>query len=345
MYTKTPKIVGYWLLLGAFLVITMVTIGGITRLTHSGLSMVTWKPVTGVIPPLNEKQWLTEFNEYKTSPEYIKKNYHFTLKDFKSIFIWEYIHRLLGRILGFVFLIPFLFFFFTKKLKKPVLVKNLIIIFLLGGLQGFIGWFMVKSGLINNPNVSHYRLALHLSTALFLYSYILWTALGVFYPNYKAKDLLLKPLSNLLKILLIFLGIQIVYGAFVAGLKAGLIFNTFPKMGAVWFPNIINSAIHKNGLISLTNNMVSVQFIHRWMAVIVFSIAIYIFIRSKKLMLSFKQRRVINFLFFIVIIQFLLGVFTLLNHVPILLGILHQLGGVALLTTIVTSLYFFKRKV
>jgi len=110
MYTKTPKIVGYWLLLGAFLVITMVTIGGITRLTHSGLSMVTWKPVTGVIPPLNEKQWLTEFNEYKTSPEYIKKNYHFTLKDFKSIFIWEYIHRLLGRILGFVFLIPFLFF-------------------------------------------------------------------------------------------------------------------------------------------------------------------------------------------------------------------------------------------
>jgi len=157
MQNRTPKIVGYWLLLGGLLVITMVVIGGITRLTHSGLSMVNWHPIAGIIPPLNHADWMTEFTHYKTSPEYIKHNYQFTLNDFKSIFWWEFIHRFIGRVIGIVFLIPFLWFYFTYKFKNKKLLKRLIFIFLLGGLQGFIGWFMVKSGLVNRPSVSHFR--------------------------------------------------------------------------------------------------------------------------------------------------------------------------------------------
>ena len=288
MQNKTSKIVGHWLLLGALLVIAMVVIGGITRLTHSGLSIVEWKPISGTIPPLNEQDWMVEFNNYKTSPEYLKYNSHFSLDDFKSIFWWEYIHRLLGRLIGFVFLIPFLWFYLTKKLTDKKLFKHLIIIFLLGGLQGFIGWFMVKSGLVNRPSVSHYRLALHLSTALFLFGYILWTALPIIAPNSK-KTRFIPKLYLKLKILLGLVSLQIIYGAFTAGLKAGYIYPTYPKMGADWLPLSGIEAFNDLGILSLVENPILVQFIHRWLGALVLLFFIIFFLSVRNLSLLFQQ--------------------------------------------------------
>ena len=337
MQEKTDKIVGYWLLLGAFLVMSMVVIGGITRLTHSGLSMVDWKPISGIVPPITELEWQAEFENYQSSPEFQKINAHFELEDFKEIFFWEYFHRLIGRVIGLVFLFPFLYFLFTNKLKDKHLKINLIVIFFLGGLQGLIGWYMVKSGLVSNPAVSHYRLALHLSTALLLVSYILWTAMGVFFPNRGKQP---SPLRSSYIALIVILGIQIIYGAFVAGLKAGLIFPTYPKMGNQWVASGIFQAFNNDGWISLIGNPISVQFIHRWFAVVVVSLVAYIYFKGKKLESSNYQKQSNLALLIMVLIQFLLGVLTLINAVPVSLGVLHQLGAAVLLSIVIIGTYF-----
>lgn len=337
---KANKQVGYWLLTGAFLVVAMVVLGGYTRLSHSGLSMVTWKPVTGVVPPINPIQWEEEFTKYKTSPEYQKRNYSFTVEEFKAIYWPEFLHRLLGRIMGFVFLIPFLYFLFTGKLKNKRLLLNLVVIFLLGGLQGFIGWYMVKSGLVDIPSVSHYRLAIHFILALTLFVYILWTALGILYP--KEENTISNTFGNILKALLGLVIVQLIYGAFVAGLKAGMFFPTFPKMGSEWIPKSIGMALGTNGLISLTESPVLVQFIHRWLAAIIVILVSWIFIKGRKSDLSKSQSQSLLAMLIVVGIQFLLGVFTLLYLVPISLGVLHQLGAVALLTTVIIAMYNFR---
>ena len=338
------KKIAYWLLTGILLVITMVVIGGITRLTHSGLSMVKWKPISGTIPPLNEGEWLAEFEHYKTSPEFKIKNNHFTVEEFKSIFFWEYLLRLLGRVIGIVFLIPFLYFLFTKKIKDKRLLKNLIVIFFLGGLQGVIGWYMVYSGLQNDPNVSHFRLAIHFVTALFLCCYILWIALKLLYPE---KDFVGKKLSFFKKWTNIAIGIttiQIIYGAFVAGLKAGFIYPTFPKMGDTWIASAIPERFHEIGLLTFVDDPISVQFMHRWIAVVVvFAIGILIW-KAKKTNLSGRQFRLVTWLGIIVIFQFVLGVLTLLLHVPVILGVLHQLGAVILLIMLIITRYFCREK-
>lgn len=343
MMKRTNKKVGYWLILGAALVLTMVVIGGITRLTHSGLSMVSWKPISGTLPPMNETEWLAEFESYKTSPEFQKVNSHFSLEEFKDIFFWEYVHRLLGRVLGIVFLIPFLYFLFKGYLNDVKLRLNLLIIFLLGGLQGLIGWYMVRSGLIDNPAVSHYRLALHFSTALFLVSYITWTALGIFYPiESKAKSALRRPLIYLLPILVV----QIIYGAFVAGLKAGFIYPTYPKMGTAWFPETGVNQWSQLGFASIFESPIVIQFIHRWFAFAVIAMVIYIFYLSRKIRLANIQASyTTTALLLMVIAQFLLGVFTLINAVPVSLGVLHQLGAVVLLLLCVADLFFNTYKV
>ncbi len=341
MQNKTPKIVGYWLLLGAVLVVAMVVIGGITRLTQSGLSIVEWKPISGIIPPLSEQDWMVEFNNYKTSPEFLKSNSHFSLDDFKSIFWWEFIHRFIGRLIGFVFLIPFIWFYVTKKITSKSLFRNLIIIFLLGGLQGFIGWFMVKSGLVNRPSVSHYRLALHLSTALFLVGYILWTALPIIAPRTK-KTPFSPSLHKKLKILLGLVSLQILYGAFTAGLKAGYMYPTYPKMGADWLPLSGIEAFQNLGIVSLFEDPVLVQFIHRWLAVIVVLFFIDFFLSARKEDLSALQKKCAKILIGALILQFFLGVFTLINAVPVSLGVLHQLGAVVVLVTLIVALYSYK---
>ena len=181
MAKKDNKKVIYWLLTGCFLIFVMVVVGGITRLTHSGLSISSYKLISGTIPPLNEAEWIAEFEHYKQFPEYQKLHNHFDLEDFKDIYFWEYIHRVLGRLLGIVFIIPFLYFLIKKQLTKPTIKKALILLFL-GGFQGFLGWYMVKSGLVDRPSVSHYRLAMHLTTAFITFAYTLWVALDLWYP-------------------------------------------------------------------------------------------------------------------------------------------------------------------
>lgn len=339
--SNTDKQIGYWLIIGALLVIVMVILGGYTRLSHSGLSMVTWKPVTGVVPPISGAQWEEEFSKYKTSPEYIKRNYNFTVDEFKSIYWPEFLHRLLGRVLGLAFLIPFLYFLFTGKLKNKRMSVNLLVIFLLGGLQGVIGWYMVKSGLVDVPSVSHYRLAIHFMTALTLFVYILWTALGVLYPQAGANTGI-QPIRKLLNWLLGILIVQLVYGALVAGLKAGLIFPTFPKMNSEWMPSSIGMALDVYGLKSFMEFPALVQFIHRWLAAIILILIFWVYWKGRQKDLSTIQRRSLLAMVIMVIIQFLLGVFTLLYLVPISLGVLHQLGAVVLLTTVIIAIFNFR---
>lgn len=340
--TSNHKQIAIWLAIGCLLVATMVIVGGITRLTHSGLSMVTWKPVTGMIPPLNEIEWQTEFTKYKTSPEYIKKNYNFNLEEFKDIFFWEYLHRLIGRVLGMVFIFPFLYFLIKKKIKSKKLLKHLLIIFFLGGLQGFIGWYMVKSGLVDNPAVSHYRLCIHLVTALILFSYIYWIIMSLLFPKSSNHTNKTKKVYSFTKILLFFATLQIIYGAFVAGLKAGHLHNTYPKMGNEWFPKMISEGFSEKGYLALFEDHYTVIFIHRWLAVIVFSLVLILVYKAQSNFLSLWQKKSIHFLLIAIGIQFSLGVLTILYNVPVVLGVLHQFGALVFVTSILTVLYFFK---
>ncbi|MBI3500162.1 MAG: COX15/CtaA family protein [Bacteroidetes bacterium] len=318
-----------WLLTGCFLIYAMVVIGGITRLTGSGLSITEWKIVTGTLPPFSEEAWQKEFDGYKQTPQFKLINSDFTLSDFKKIYWWEYIHRLLGRLIGIVFLVPFLFFWWKKKIPEGFMKKALVL-FLLGGVQGFIGWFMVKSGLSENMYVSHYRLALHLISAFTVFGFTFWYALDLIcWSGFKI------PTNNKIKKLSIILFsvviLQIIYGAFVAGLKAGYGYPSWPKMGNEWFPSDIISLepLWKNFL----EGHAGVQFIHRYIAYVVVFIAGIIFFLSRQLQLAQGQKKIINALAIIVLAQFTLGVLTLLYGVPIVIAVLHQTGAFFLFAT------------
>ena len=334
MDTQSQKPIIIWLATGCFLIALMVVVGGITRLTHSGLSMVEWKLIMGSIPPLSEQDWLETFNQYKQTPEFKIRNFDFSLEEFKSIFWWEYIHRLLGRMIGVVFIIPFLYFLLKKKLSA-LLTRKLLIVFALGCFQGFLGWFMVKSGLIKDPNVSHYRLASHLIVAFILYSYTLWILLELVFPEREQVSLQARSLRKYSVALLIITFVQVIYGAFVSGLKAGSLYNSFPKMGDQWIAESIGFAYHKIGMISFFENMASVQFIHRCIAFIILLGALFIWFRSQKVDLHPHQKMGANLVMVMVFVQFLLGVFTLLYAVPITLAILHQMGALLLPTAII----------
>ena len=207
---KENNYVIIWLLSGCLLLFIMVVVGGITRLTNSGLSMTDWHLVTDTFPPLTEAKWIQTFEEYKKFPEYQKINIHndFTLSDYKFIYFWEWFHRFIGRIIGLVFFIPFVYFLFKKRLSTQT-IKKCIVLFFMGGFQGFLGWFMVRSGLIDNPDVSHFRLSLHLTFAFITFAYTLWVALDLIYPN---KMQIIVPLRNLARVSLVFLIFQIIYG-------------------------------------------------------------------------------------------------------------------------------------
>jgi len=327
------RVIIIWLFTGCALVAAMVVIGGITRLTHSGLSMVNWNLIMGSIPPLNEQQWQETFELYKTSPEYQKVNYHFALDDFKSIFWWEYIHRLLGRLIGLVFLIPFGYFLIRRKINKTLMIK-LLVILSMGAFQGFLGWFMVKSGLIDRPAVSHYRLAAHLITALLLFAYIFWVALDLIYPVKLKAAGQVKTLRNFTIFFLALLGVQLIYGAFVAGLKAGLIMNTFPKMGGQWVHVSMGKALDEMGIAAFTEHIVIVQFIHRYLGKILFVLAIWLWWRFRKITEHYIKHA-LNILAGSVALQFLLGVLTLIYVVPVWLGVLHQFTAIVLLSACV----------
>ncbi len=317
MKNNRPIII--WLLTGFFLVYLMVVIGGITRLTGSGLSMADWKPILGAMPPMNEAEWMEKFELYKATPEFKIINNDFTLEDFKTIFWWEFIHRDLGRLIGLIFFIPFLIFWFKKKFDRPFL-KKMIILFILGGFQGVLGWFMVASGLDQIPHVSHYRLAAHLVTALFVMMYILWVVLDLVYP--KEKERPNDGIRKLGVIMISMVGVQLIYGAFVAGLKAG--FGNHTLSSVVAMPYEFGSI--------LTNGF-TVLFMHRYLAIAIFLFAIYIWYKSKGLQLTGRRIQAANFLLVSVVIQFLLGVLALLYSVPVELGVIHQAGAVLVLSS------------
>ncbi len=336
---KDNKRVIYWLLTGCILIFIMVIVGGITRLTHSGLSISNYKLISGTIPPMNEVEWQDAFELYKQYPEYQKLNYNFTLEDFKDIYFWEWLHRVLGRLIGIVFIIPFLYFLITKQLTKSTIKKAIILLFM-GGFQGFLGWYMVKSGLVDRPDVSHYRLAAHLTTAFLTFAYTFWVALDLIFP--KRKDIE-KPFRNFIRIGLVVLIIQIIYGAFVAGLDAGWIHNHWPMMSEGKFMHetvyIEQNPLYKNFI----EGKSGVQFVHRILAYIVVIFIIIIWRKSKQLILSKYQLAGVTSLLIMVGIQFLLGVFTILLQVPVWLGVAHQFGAFLLLSTMIFTLHRFSR--
>ena len=320
-----------WLLTGCFLIYLMVVIGGITRLTGSGLSITEWKIVTGTLPPLSEEAWQKEFDAYKQIPQYKLINSDFQLSDFKQIYFWEYLHRLIGRIIGIVFLVPFILFWAMKKLP-PGFMKKALVLFVLGGLQGVIGWYMVKSGLTENVHVSHYRLAIHLISAFTVFGFTFWYALDLTPAPLLQQERSEQPVLKKLAIILFSIVIlQIIYGAFVAGLKAGYGYPTWPKMGDQWVPDDVTALepVWKN----FTEGHAGVQFIHRYIAYLVVIIVGIIFYRSRKMVITPEQKKIINALGIIVIAQFTLGVLTLVYGVPIVIAVLHQTGAFFLFAT------------
>lgn len=328
-----------WLLSGCVGVFLMVLIGGLTRLTHSGLSMVEWNLIMGSLPPLNETAWMAAFEQYKQFPEYRQLHSHFDLQDFKAIFWWEYSHRLLGRLLGLLFLLPFLYFYFTGKISRSLLPK-LLVLFGLGALQAFLGWFMVKSGLADKPYVSHYRLALHLFTAFITFGYTFWLALETWCGKSKKASQAPKVLFRLLLAFITVLGLQVIYGALVAGLKAGYAYNTFPKMGDRWIPEAIGEL--QPFYLNFLEGQAGVQFVHRLLAYLLLLLASLLFFHSRKIYLSRLQQGSIQGLLAVVLLQAVLGIFTLLLFVPISLGVLHQAGAFVVLSVSLFLLYQLK---
>ena len=324
-----------WLFTGAVLVFIMTAIGGITRLTESGLSIVDWKLIMGSIPPLTEEAWQKVFEQYKQFPEYQTTHNHYNLADFKSIYFWEFTHRLLGRVIGLVFIIPFLIFIY-KGLVKGKLFTQLLILLGFGAFQGFLGWYMVSSGLVHEPRVSHFRLAAHLSTAFFTISYSVWLAVGLMENNY-GKITFNKVLPKITWIGLALLSFQIIFGAFVAGKDAGFIHNYWPNMNPGEF---ISAEIFQSNSLwnSLINNPSGIQFMHRYIAYLVVGLVVYMWLKSRALVTDKETKRRFNIILGIVIFQFTIGVFTLIMHVPISLGLIHQLGALLLLLSFTYAL-------
>ncbi len=332
---RENKAIIYWLLTGCVLIFIMVVVGGITRLTHSGLSISNYKLISGTIPPMNDIEWNTAFDLYKQYPEYQKLNNNFSLEEFKDIYFWEWIHRVIGRFIGLVFFIPFLYFLIKKRLSKST-IKKAVILLILGGFQGFLGWYMVKSGLVDRPDVSHYRLAAHLTTAFITFAYTFWVALDLIFPNKKEVD---KKLRNFIRIGLVVLILQIIYGAFVAGLDAGWIHNHWPLMNE---GKLIHETVYieqNPTYLNFIEGKSGVQFVHRTLAYIVVIFILSIWYRAKRMELTSFQTKGINSLLIMVGVQFLLGVLTLIFAVPVWLGVLHQVGAFILLSAMIFTLH------
>jgi heme a synthase len=317
-----PDAVARWLYAVAALVFLMVVIGGITRLTESGLSMVRWEPVSGAVPPLSEAAWQAEFEAYKASPEYQKINRGMSLSDFKEIFFWEYVHRLLGRLIGLAFAVPLAWFALKRAIPRGYGWK-LVTLLGLGGLQGVIGWWMVASGLVDRPEVSHIRLAVHLLLALFIFAALIWTALDL---QALARDRDARPARMPLLAIWTFsvLGLQLLFGAYVAGLDAGHAFNSWPKMGDEWFPG--GTPMLEPFIVNFADNPIVVQFVHRWLAFAVAGLAFVLAFRAAARGYAIPGMLLIT----AVSLQILLGIATLLTGVELWIAVAHQ-GMAALL--------------
>lgn len=345
LHSNKRKAVGLWLIIGVVMIIIEVFLGGTTRLTGSGLSITEWKPIMGAIPPLNEQDWQKAFDGYKQIAQYKYLNFHFTLDDFKFIFFWEWFHRLWARLIGIVFITGFVFFIVKKYFDKEMVVP-FIVLFMLGALQGLVGWIMVMSGLNDTDlYVSHFKLAIHFTLALVLLCYTLWFALKLLIP--KHQQLPQRSLQKFTLLILTLLFVQIIYGAFMSGLKAAPSAPTWPLINGSWVPD----GIMQNSWVS---NPINVQFIHRQIAYLLASLIIFWFGRAHSV-----SKKTGNIFFtkahwwplLLVMLQIGLGVFTLLNAHTMAthrFGVYeffaesHQLVAIFLLMSLVINLYLFE---
>lgn len=342
---RTHKNVAIWLYIGVFMLVVQIVLGGITRLTESGLSITEWNPVTGALPPLNAKEWLEEFNKYKTTDQFRYIHADFSLSDFKFIFFWEWFHRLWARLMGVVFLAGFVYFIIKKQFRKDMIIP-LIILFLLGMVQGAIGWIMVKSGLVpERLFVDHIRLATHFITALLLLVYTLWFALSISVPS----DMIVynKSLKKLTLGVMVVLFFQLIYGAFMAGLHAATAAPTWPDINGSWFPTSMNDLAPwwKN----LLDNRIAVQFIHRGLAytlVVLVLIWMAKAIKIKGSALFSKTRWLMPVM---ILLQAILGILTVLRapfgNNLVWFGVAHQLTGILFLIVVSGMLYIVRGKV
>ncbi len=331
---KTDKYLYFWLIGMFMLVSCIIIVGGLTRLTDSGLSITEWELFKGLLPPLSNSEWINYFNLYKQIPEYNLQNYNMNLNDFKIIFWWEWAHRFFARLIGLLFLIPLIYFAVKKGIKQT---RPLFFIFILICLQGFIGWFMVESGLIKRIDVSHFRLSLHLTTAFIILSLILWQILKHTKINENNQQLIKYKLPS---IFLFILFLQIIFGAFVSGMDAGKIYNTWPLMGNNYFPddNIINNLFKINAL----SDPSLVQFIHRNLAYLIFLVFLLIlfFVIDEKL---FKFYKIMKILGVVLFIQIVLGILTVLNGAQMFIASMHQISSIALISFSIYLLFINKK--
>ena len=332
--------VAIWLLIGVGMIMIQVLLGGITRLTGSGLSITEWKPLLGAIPPMNETEWNRAFDQYKQIGQYKTINFDFTLSDFKFIYFWEWFHRQWARFMGLVFAVGFVYFILKRRLSREM-IWPMALLFLLGGLQGAIGWIMVKSGLNENDlYVSHIRLAIHFVAALGLLVYVFWFALKLIVP--KDKRVIAASLSSSLGGIIALLVVQLFYGAFMAGLKAGPVAPTWPDMNGMLFPAGLGSM--KN---DITHNPITVQFIHRGIAYLLFFLIISWWARAHKGSGSALFRRTRNLPMILVSLQVVLGIYTVVyspdKNILLWLGVAHQFVAMLLLLSLVWTRYLVRK--
>ncbi len=323
------KPIAIWLLVCCALVFAMIVVGGVTRLTDSGLSIVEWQPIVGTMPPITQQDWDILLEKYRATPQYQQVNKGMSVDEFKSIFWWEYFHRLLGRLIGVVFFVPFVYFLWKKQIDRPLGIK-LAGIFVLGGLQGFMGWYMVMSGLVNDPHVSQYRLTAHLGLAFIIFAAMFWVALGLLSParEQAQPDEQLRSLRKFSFGLSWLIFIMILSGGFVAGIRAGFAYNTFPLMSGHLIPPgmFMLEPWYRN----FFDNVATVQFDHRLIAwILAFSVPFFWY-KSRQATLSGTTRLACNLFLLMLAIQIALGISTLLMVVPIPLAASHQGGAVLL---------------
>ncbi len=332
-----PRAIALWLLVVAAMILAIVAVGGITRLTESGLSITQWKPISGIVPPLSEAEWQAEFANYKRIPEYTQINSGMTLAGFKAIFFWEYLHRVLARLIGMVFALPLLWFAVRRQIPKGY-GRRLVAILALGALQGTIGWWMVKSGLSQRTDVSHIRLATHLVTALATLAGTVWTALDL-RALHRDRFARPAPLRSVAIVALLVLFVQIILGAFTAGLDAGYAFSSWPLMGDAWFPAggwHAGWSVTRNAI----DNPIVVQFIHRWTAFAAAAALIWLALRSSRTGSKGPGHAIIT----LVVLQILLGIATLMTGVQIAVAVAHQVNAALLLIAVTVAAHQVGRR-
>lgn len=332
--TRTPRAdpaVRRWMTVVCIFVVAMVVIGGVTRLTRSGLSIVEWKPVVGALPPLSDADWRDALRAYQDTPQYRLQNAGMSLEAFKRIFFWEYVHRLVGRVIGIVFVVPLVYFAWKRRVTAA-LARRLAMVFALGGMQGALGWFMVKSGLVDMPTVSHYRLAAHLSLALVVLSVLFWTRLDL---GDGPREVTSPRLRAALFCVLALTCVQIVWGAFTAGLHAGIGYNTFPKMQGAWVPPdaFASASLWRNAV----ETPAMVQLVHRVLGTLLLLSAIALAVAARRAPPGVRSA-LLN-VGTMALTQYALGVATLLLIVPVSLGAAHQLGACMLLLMLLRALH------